>query len=221
MIEPKAAIDDTVPMNTRIRVQTTALLLAFAVAAVSAQDDPEPAKSERILGFADATAFHRAAGWGSAGFLLAAGAVGVVRALDLQRDGHAYRNSLGIDDEDQISSLCSAKISGLWGADQTLRWVHVGLLSAGETLYLADAVTGIAAIDPSGLTSDRSKLHRWAFFGHAALMAAEIVLGFVTTDAFSRGDHELVASLGVAHAAIGIAIPVVIVGAGLIKTIPE
>jgi len=208
-------------MSARIRFLTAAILLAFAVSAISAQGGPEPAASERILGFADATAFHRAAGWGSTGLFLAAGAVGIARALDLQRAGHAYRDSLGMSEEDQISPLCSAEIAGLWRADQTLRRVHVGLLSAGEALYIADAVTGIAAIDPSGLTSDRSKLHRWAFFGHAALMAAEIVLGFITTDAFSRGDHELVASLGVAHAAIGIAIPVVIVGAGLIKTIPE
>jgi hypothetical protein len=41
-------------------------------------------------------------------------------------------------------------------------------------------------------------------------------LGFLTTDALKRGDHEMVSTLGVAHAAIGIAIPVIILGAGAV-----
>jgi len=73
--------------------------------------------------------------------------------------GHAYRDANGIG-EGEIGSLCSTKINEVWKADQTLRWVHVGLL--------------------------------------------------VSTDALERSDHELVSSLGVAHAAIGFAIPLII-----------
>jgi hypothetical protein len=51
-------------------------------------------------------------------------------------------------------------------------------------------------------------------------MAAEFALGLATTDALSRGDHDLASSLGVAHAAIGIAIPVVIGAAGLVEREP-
>jgi hypothetical protein len=134
--------------------------------------------------------------------------------------GHAYRDANNID-EDQISSACSAKINEVWKADQTLRYVHVGLLVTGESLYLADAATGVSWIDRSRPAPLRAKLHRWAFYGHAALMAAEIVLGFVTTDALARGDHELVSSLGVAHAAIGIAIPVLIGAAGVVQELPD
>jgi hypothetical protein len=47
-------------------------------------------------------------------------------------------------------------------------------------------------------------------------MAAEVVLGFLTTDALSKGDHELVSSLGVAHAAVGLAIPVVMIASGVV-----
>jgi hypothetical protein len=194
--------------------------------ALSAASEPAPegatatAAPKGFLGFPSKASFHRSAGWGSAGLLLAAGTVGAVRALGLQSEAHAYRDAQGIDDESQIGSLCAAEIQKVWKADQTLRWVHVGLLVSGESLYLADAATGISWIDPKRSPSLRSRLHRWAFFGHAALMVTEAVLGFVTTDALSRGDHELVSTLGVAHAAIGFAIPVVIGAAGLIETLP-
>lgn len=186
-----------------------------ATTAATAQDQA----SRRVFGFKDEVTFHRAAGWGSTGLLFAAGIVGAIRAWDLMNAGHEYRDANGID-EDEIGSACSAKITELWEADQSLRWVHVGLIISGETLYLADAVTGISWIHPSKPASTRSKIHRWAFYGHATLMAAEVALGFVTTDALKRGDHELVSSLGVAHAAIGLAIPILIGASGFAQTPP-
>jgi len=232
----------------RATLRPLALFLALGLAAAlpspaqEAPETPEPAQSPAeappdaasgataatesggkagrpFLGFKSETAFHKAAGWGSAGLLLAAGVVGAVRAWDLMSAGHEYRDDYGID-EDEIGSACSAKITEVWKADQTLRWVHVGLVVSGETLYLADAVTGVSWIDPSRPASLRSKLHRWAFYGHAALMLSEIVLGFLTTDALERGDHELVSSLGVAHVAIGFAIPLAIGAAGAIEVWP-
>lgn len=146
---------------------------------------------------------------------ITAGVVGAIRAYDLMSAGHAYRDANDIG-EDQIGPLCSGEIASLWSGDQTLRWTHVGLLIAGETVYLGNAITGVSMWShgsPGVIT--RSDLHRYAFFLHAGLMASEIVLGFVTSDALSRGDHELVSTLGVAHAAIGLPIPLVVIGAGI------
>ncbi|PKL09184.1 MAG: hypothetical protein CVV51_05080 [Spirochaetae bacterium HGW-Spirochaetae-7] len=169
-----------------------------------------------FLGFPSKAAYHRAAGWTSSGLLLAAGAVGAVRAYNLITAGHDYRDANGIG-EDQISALCSSEIQSLWSDGQALRWTHVGLLVAGETIYLGNAITGIQMLSPAHAgPPNRSDLHRWAFFTHAGLMAAEVVLGFLTTDALSKGDHELVSSLGVAHAAVGLAIPVVMIASGVV-----
>lgn len=47
-------------------------------------------------------------------------------------------------------------ITEMWSdpLHQSLRWTHVGLLAAGEILYLANAVTGIGSLskDQPGLT---------------------------------------------------------------------
>ena len=175
-------------------------------------------QGSRFLGFPSKTAFHKFAGWTSGGLLLAAGVVGGIRAYDLMNSGHDYRDAQGITEEDQIGAQCTGEISSLWGdsAGQALRWTHVGLLAAGESLYLANAITGIGFMEPlePGLSSRR--IHRYAFFGHAFLMAAEATLGFLTTDALRRGDHEAVTKLGVAHAGVGFAIPVLILGAGAV-----
>jgi len=168
-----------------------------------------------FFGFKNKTAFHRASGWTSAGLLLAAGAAGAYRALDMQSEAHAYRDELGID-EDAIGSQCAAEIQSVWGANQVLRWTHVGLLAAGESVYLMDAVTGIGFMGADGPGVSKYDLHRWAFFTHGSLMAAEVILGFITTDALKNGNHELVSSLGVAHAAIGLAIPTVMIAAGAV-----
>ncbi len=169
-----------------------------------------------FLGFPSKAAYHRAAGWTSSSLLLAAGAVGALRAYDLISAGHDYRDSHGID-ENNMSTVCDDYISSIWSDGQALRWTHVGLLVAGETIYLGNAITGISMLSPSHAgPPNRSDLHRWAFFTHAGLMAVEVVLGFLSTDALSRGDHEMVSSLGVAHAAVGLAIPVVMIASGVV-----
>ena len=58
-------------------------------------------------------------------------------------------------------------------------------------------------------------IHRWAFFTHAALMVAQVGLGFAETYALSTGRHYLMIGLGATHAVIGLAIPAVMIGAGL------
>lgn len=190
---------------------------ANAVAGASDATSAATVQSDNgFLFFKSKTEYHRFSGWTSSGLLLAAGVVGAIRAYDLMSSGHEYRDANSIS-EGQISALCADEINSLWSADQALRWAHIGLLISGETLYLGNAITGISMIssDQPG-TISRSRLHRYSFFTHAALMATEIVLGFFTTDALSRGDHGAVVRLGVAHASIGLAIPLVMIGSGLI-----
>jgi hypothetical protein len=45
-------------------------------------------------------------------------------------------------------------------------------------------------------------------------MMAEATMGFFTTEALRAGNHELVSTLGVAHAAVGLTIPIVIIVSG-------
>jgi hypothetical protein len=172
--------------------------------------------SGRFLGFKSKESFHRFSGWMSGGLLLAAGVVGGIHALDMMSKAHDWRDAHGIEEYD--TGACTNEIRSVWNdsGQQALRWTHVGLLAAGETFYLANAVTGVGFMAPLGPGWSKAKIHRYAFFAHAALMATEGVLGFLTTDALKRGDHEAMVGLLAAHTGIGIAIPVVIIGAGAI-----
>jgi hypothetical protein len=160
--------------------------------------------------------FHQISGFTSASLFLAAGAVGAVQWGTLISEGHAERDRLGID-EDQISSVCADYIADLWAnpLHRSLRLTHVSLLSAGEALYLYNAVTGIGmrTKDRPGLTPQ--DLHRYAFFTHATLMVTELVMGAFTTSAIKSGSHWTMVGVGAAHTAVGLAIPLVMIGSGI------
>jgi hypothetical protein len=178
-----------------------------------------PLPSTRFLGFKSKESFHRFSGWASGGILLAAGVVGAVHAYDLMSTAHAYRDTFPEGSlNDGNSQICKDEIASVWGSstEQALRWTHVGLLAAGESFYLANAFTGASFMGKLGPGWSKAKIHRYAFFVHAGLMVAEGVMGYFSSDALSRGDHETFHSLLVAHAAVGITIPVVILGAGAI-----
>ncbi len=203
---PAAAAPDATASATALPPATTALPPATARLPTAAT----------FLGFPDKIAFHRFSGWAAGGTLLAAGIVGGIHFLGMMDEAHAYRDSLGIDEFD--STLCPPKVETVWGGSvqQALRWTHVGFLGLGELFYAANAVTGTSLIGPLPPGWTKSRIHRYAFFGHATLMVSEAILGIFMSDALKRGDHETMRALGAAHVAIGIAIPTVILGAGAI-----
>ena len=190
--------------------------LPIAVSAADTQAAAAPAAAGGFLFFPSKVAFHEVAGFTSTALFVAAGIIGAVHIVDLMNAGHDYRDSIGWDEDTGDPAVRSAEIRKLWGDQSSLRWWHVGLLAAGETLYLSDALTGISLFTdstPGKLT--KHDIHRYAFFVHGTLMVGQVVLGFLTSDALRRGDHDAVVGLGVAHGAVGIAIPLVMLGAGL------
>lgn len=203
-------------------IRRAALVFFLGVLALSgatAQDAvtaPSMEGKTSFLDFPGKLNYHMVAGWGSTGLLFAAGGLGVARALDLMNRGHDLRNSLHIDEED--SAATRTALGGLWADGQTLRWLHIGFLAAGETLYLGNAVTGLSMKLPKGERTLASNIHLISFFTHAALMASEVIIGVMTTDALRRGDHEAHLGLVTAHAVIGVTIPVVMAGAGWAAT---
>ncbi len=174
---------------------------------------PAPAAST-FLGFQSKTAFHRFSGWMSGGLLLAAGVVGGIHALDMINQAHAYRDGL----EEFDPATCGPIVASVYGSSssQALRWTHVGLLAAGESFYIANGITGSSFMGKLEPGWNAPRIHRYAFFAHLGLMVAEGVIGFLMSDAMQSQDHEVFSELAMVHAGIGIAIPVVILGAGII-----
>lgn len=226
--------DDSMPMGgTPLSVTQKNLLRAWIAGGATASEAPlaltlpEGAGAEAAAGTAapaptaparrfNKMKFHQVSGFTSASLFLAAGAVGAVQFGTLIADAHAYRDANGID-EDHISSQCAAYIIHLWQdpQHQTLRWTHVGLLSAGEALYLANAITGWSMRAKGAHGFAPQALHRYAFFTHGTLMVAELIMGVFTTEVLSSGNHWAVVGLGVSHIAVGFTIPLVMIGSGI------
>ena len=190
--------------------------LPIAVSAADAQTSATPPGTGGFLFFPSKVAFHEVAGFTSTALFVAAGVLGGIHIIDLMNAGHKYRDSIGWDEDTGSQTVRSAEITKLWGEQSSLRWWHVGLVAAGETLYLGDALTGVSMFTdstPGKLT--KHDIHRYAFFVHGGLMIGEVVLGLLVSDALRRGDHDAVIGYGIAHGAVGIAIPLVMLGAGL------
>ncbi len=188
--------------------------------AKSASSGPSaaPLPASRFLGFKNKEDFHRFSGWASGGILLAAGIVGAVHAYDMFSVAHAWRDAHYPNMDNFDPAICPAEVAAVYDdpTQQALGWTHVGLVAAGETFYIANAITGTSFMGKLGPGWTKAKVHRYAFFTHATLMVAQIVMGFYLTDALNRGDHETFSNLMIAHAGVGLAIPIVILGAGAI-----
>ena len=180
-----------------------------ADATAAATVDQADGGTTKISPYARKVLFHEISGFTSGGLLLASGLLGGIHLLNMMDVAHQYQEIY-----DQDSPQCRAAMLNAWRGDQALRWVHVSLFSSGEILYLADAITGLSMLTPDRPGLTKQDIHRYAFFTHATLMIAELVLGFLTTDALQKGGHDEMLALAAAHAGIGIAIPVIMLGAG-------
>lgn len=192
---------------------------AGAPADAAVTDMPDlgpPPKAASFLGFPSKTSFHRFSGWMSGGLLLAAGVVGGIHALDMVNQAHGYRDAHGI--EDFSAASCAAEVAAVYGSSssQALRWTHIGLLAAGESFYIANGITGSSFMGKLEPGWNASRIHRYAFFAHLGLMVAEGVIGVLMSDAMQSQNHEVFSELALVHAGIGLAIPVVILGAGYV-----
>jgi mono/diheme cytochrome c family protein len=180
-----------------------------------------PPPSQGFLFFPSKVAFHKATGFTSTALFFGAGILGVVHFADMMTAGHTLRDNLVPPfGEGGPESVRIPLVQQAWAGDSTIRWVHVGFVAGGELLYLGDAITGLSMLtkhQPGKLT--RSDIHRYAFFAHVTLMAAQIALGLFETYALSQGNHDVNLALGAAHAAIGLTIPLVMLGAGLENTL--
>jgi hypothetical protein len=199
------ATDDPIALPSAAGVTTGAAATTTAAAA--------PASALRLPG---KVVFHGVTGFTSAALFTAAGVLGVIHYIDMKNMIHPPGWN-----EDTAGENFSL-MSSIWGANQPLRWWHVGFVISGEALYLGDAITGLSMLTkstPGTLTNH--DIHRYAFFTHASLMAAQIVLGFLETDALANGRHDEAMFYTGAHAVIGLAIPAVMVFAGVENILPQ
>jgi hypothetical protein len=174
-----------------------------------------PVPSQSFLFFPNKATFHAVTGFTSSALFLGAGIMGVWHFVNMMNAGHTLRDQINFQEGGPESTRVPL-VEQAWGSDSDIRWWHVGFLIAGETLYLGDAITGISMMtkqQPGKLS--KHDIHRYAFFTHAALMVAQIGLGFAETYALSTGQHDLMIGLGATHAVIGLAIPVIMIGAGM------
>jgi hypothetical protein len=231
VIWQKVSTDEMPQAGDKLTADQKALLKAWILAGAPNSDQPIAVAAETpavagapaaalapattFLLFPNKVTFHEVTGFTSTGLFLAAGVIGTIHFLDMMNAAHVYRDAIGFP-EGGPEPVRIVEIESVWAGDSALRWWHVGLIISGETLYLGDALTGISMFttpQPGKLT--KHDIHRYAFFTHAALMAAQIGLGFAETYALSTGQHDLMVGLGAAHVAIGFAIPVVMLSAGL------
>ena len=102
-----------------------------------------------------------------------------------------------------------------------LKYIHIGLFGTGELFYIYNAITGISMIPKDGKDTKIGELHRTVFFVHAGLLAAQLAMGVCMGLAVERGDTELVKNLGLAHAIVGVAFPVIELTSGIFPNFPD
>jgi mono/diheme cytochrome c family protein len=210
---------ESMPMSgPKLTAEEKALIRAWIVAGAPETDTPivvapskaaaPPASHIRSI----KVPAHIASGFASTALFTAAGVIGVMHFAEMKSVVHPGGFFSG-DESGGDPGDNNAQIIQIWNNQQAGRWAHVGLVASGEALYLFNTITGLTMLT-------KAKIHRFSFFLHGTLMLAQIVLGFLETDAFSRGAHdELLAYLGT-HAVIGVTIPAIMLFAGIENIIP-
>ena len=167
---------------------------------------------------------HRVMGVTTAGLVLAADGMGLYHFLHLVRRGHEIRDRIGYTEEATDLRPQTDGVVQSWTEhrSQTERVIHSGLIIASALSYTATATMKLTMPRTSRSQSPASctRLHRYAFFLHAGLMAANIGLGIAESSALARGNHDLLVGAGAAHIAVGFSVPVVIMAAGGIFKLP-
>lgn len=164
------------------------------VMALPGADAPQVVYEPNFLGAPVPLDLHRASGYITGGLFAGAAVVGLIRYNDL------------------MSGAASAAY---------LRYVHIGLFGTGELFYAFNAITGISMIPKDGVDTKIGTVHRAAFFVHLGLLAGQMVMGILVSDAVERGDSATVRDLGLAHAIVGIAIPVIELTSGVLTNFPD
>ncbi|MBN1576787.1 MAG: hypothetical protein JW913_09560 [Chitinispirillaceae bacterium] len=143
----------------------------------------------------------------------------------MQRRGHEISDRLGYTEGSADVGPQTDGVRQVWTGNrsQAERVIHAGLIAVGSLSYATTAAIELAMPRMSKSQSPVSdtRLHRYAFYLHAGLMAANIALGFVESSALSSGNHDLVTGAGIAHIVVGFSVPVVMLGAGAIFSLPN
>jgi len=163
---------------------------------------------------------HKRMAYTTGALLLMSDVMGTYHFLSMIRQGHDYRDSIGFDEDNGNITVQSNEIKNIWrnSESQSERVIHSALISASTICYVATATIELTLprIDDDKSRFSKPNIHRGFFYTHAALMLANIGLGFAESYALSQGDHNLVQGLGVAHMVVGFAAPVVMIGSGFV-----
>jgi hypothetical protein len=167
---------------------------------------------------------HKQLAYATAALVLATDIEGTWHFLNMEKLGHQFRDSVEAATHSRQSgrdpAIQAAGIKQAWLASesQSLRVLHGALVTASAIAYTATATIELTiprlAKDPEGIR--RAKVHRNIFYVHAALMAANIALGYAESQALSQGNHGRVVGFGIAHMIIGFSLPVIMVGSGMV-----
>ena len=162
--------------------------------ALPGADTPQVVYQPNFLGAPVPLDLHRASGYIIGGLYAGAAVVGLIRYNDL------------------VNGAASAAY---------LKYVHIALFGTGELFYAFNAITGISMIPKTGGDTKIGTLHRAAFFVHVVLLAGQMVMGIFESNAVENGDMVTVKNLGLAHAIVGIAIPVIELTSGILTNFPD
>lgn len=181
--------------------------------ALSIKDDIETRQYKGIR-------IHRTLAFTTGGLLLAADAMGIYHFLSMQQQGHDYRDKIGFGENNGNETIRSNEIQSVWqnSQSQSERVLHGALIAASVISYVSTATIELTLprMDDDSSRFSKPNIHRKIFYCHAALMLANIGLGFAESYALSKGNHNQVQGLGIAHMVVGIAAPVVMIGSGLV-----
>jgi hypothetical protein len=171
-----------------------------------------------------AVKIHKALAFTTGGLLLASGAVGVWHFLDMRQKGHRYCDSAGYTEENGNPAIMSGGVKQAWqtSESQTMRVIHGALIASSVITYTATATIELAMprMIKNNAPFSSVNVHRYLFFLHAGLMAANVILGFAESKALSDGNHDLMMGLGATHMVVGFSAPIVMMVSGIVYKIP-